>query len=162
MPVIRMQLHIRAPLEICFDAARSIDLHMVSASQTRERAVAGRTSGLIELGESVTWEAVHFGVKQRLTAVITEFERPFRFVDEMETGAFKRFWHEHRFTQADGGTLMVDTFDYEAPMGLLGKVADQLFLKRYMTAFLSRRNLCIRDEAQRLADVNSGRSAAAR
>ncbi|MFB9330631.1 SRPBCC family protein [Paenibacillus aurantiacus] len=153
MPVIRMQLHIHAPLEMCFDAARSIDLHMVSASQTRERAVAGRTTGLIELGESVTWEAVHFGITQRLTAVITEFERPYRFVDEMENGAFKRFWHEHRFIPDDNGTLMVDTFDYESPLGMLGKLADHLFLKRYMARFLLKRNICIQEEAQRQASV---------
>ncbi|MFC4100925.1 SRPBCC family protein [Paenibacillus xanthanilyticus] len=151
MPVIHMQLQIRAPLEICFDAARSIDLHMVSASHTRERAIAGRTSGLIELGESVTWEAVHFGVKQRLTAVITEFERPYRFVDEMEAGAFKRFWHEHRFTPVEGGTLMEDTFDYDSPLGALGRLADRLFLKRYMYDFLLKRNRCIQETAERWA-----------
>ncbi|UUZ92915.1 hypothetical protein LJK87_48025 [Paenibacillus sp. P25] len=50
MPVIRTELFIRAPIEVCFDLARSIDIHAESTSQTRERAVGGRTSGLIELG----------------------------------------------------------------------------------------------------------------
>ena len=57
-----------------FDLSRSIDFHMESASKTQERAIEGKTCGLIELGETVTWEAVHFGVKQQLTTKITAME----------------------------------------------------------------------------------------
>lgn len=149
MPVIRTELFIRAPIEVCFDLARSIDIHAESTSQTRERAVGGRTSGLIELGESVTWEAVHLGVKQRLTAKITELERPHYFVDEMVKGAFKGFKHTHRFEPRDQGTLMTDMFDYESPLGLLGKLADRLFLEEYMRAFLVKRNGYIKQVAER-------------
>lgn len=92
MPVIRLETIIHAPLQVCFDVSRSIDLHMESTAETGERAIAGVTSGLIGLGEFVTWEAVHFGIRQRLTAKITEFEEPRLFVDEMVSGAFKRFY----------------------------------------------------------------------
>ncbi len=50
MPLIELSTGIRAPIERVFDLARSIDAHVASTGQTRERAVAGRTSGLIELG----------------------------------------------------------------------------------------------------------------
>ena len=79
MPKIELTTEIAAPIEVVFDLARSIDLHEQSTSQTNEKAVAGRTSGLIELGESVTWEATHFFVRQRLTARIVKFERPTHF-----------------------------------------------------------------------------------
>lgn len=62
------------------------------------------TGGLVELGQSVTWEAVHFGIKQLLTAKITELHYPHYFVDEMVSGAFKRFRHVHEFISADGRT----------------------------------------------------------
>ncbi|TCM96410.1 hypothetical protein EV294_105277 [Paenibacillus sp. BK033] len=148
MPVIVQTLFIEAPIDVCFDLSRSIELHMSSTSQTKERAVKGRTSGLIELGETVTWEAVHFGVRQRLTAVISEYERPCRFVDEMVEGAFKRFKHEHRFESRDGGTLMTDIFDYTSPLGPLGSLADVLFLRSYMERFLMQRNSCIKRQAE--------------
>jgi hypothetical protein len=74
MPIIKTELQINAPIEICFDLARSIDIHAQSTSQTKEKAVGGVTGGLIEYGQSVTWEATHFGIKQRLTAKITEME----------------------------------------------------------------------------------------
>lgn len=152
MPVIRMEVEIDAPQQICFDLARSIDSHMESTARTREKAIGGVTSGLIRLGESVTWEAVHFGVKQRLTAKITEMEEPWFFVDEMVQGAFKRFYHKHEFIPlGEKKTRMIDTFDYTSPLGVLGKLADTLILERYMRRFLLERNLYLKEKAERQA-----------
>jgi ligand-binding SRPBCC domain-containing protein len=148
MPTVRLQTWIQAPISRCFDLSRDIDLHPQSAAQTREEAIAGVTSGLIGPGETVTWEAVHFGIRQRLTAKITEFDRPYRFVDEMVQGAFKRFRHTHRFTEANGGTLIEETFDYTSPLGLLGRIADILFLQWYMYRFLQRRNAYLKQVAE--------------
>ncbi|MFC5447977.1 SRPBCC family protein [Paenibacillus aestuarii] len=149
MPTIIIELEIQAPVELCFDLARSIDIHAQSTSQTKERAVGGVTQGFIELGQSVTWEAVHFGIRQRLTAKITEMEYPHRFVDEQVQGAFKGFWHSHSFIPVGDGTRMIDTFIYEAPLGVLGRIADVLFLRRYMHNFLLTRNLYIKQAAEK-------------
>jgi len=154
LPTILIEVHIQAPVELCFDLARSIDIHAQSTSQTKERAIGGVTQGLIELGQSVTWEAVHFGIKQRLTAQITEMEYPRRFVDEQVQGAFKCFWHSHTFLPVEDGTRMIDTFIYEAPLGVLGKIADVLFLKRYMHKFLLTRNLYIKQAAEKNLQSN--------
>ena len=81
MPTIELTTRINAPIEKVFDLARSIDLHMESTKHTGEQAIAGLVSGLIELGETVTWRAKHFGVWQILTSKITEFEQPYSFVD---------------------------------------------------------------------------------
>jgi hypothetical protein len=72
MMVIQLSTSIAAPPERVFDLVRSIDAHQQSAEGTKERAVAGVTHGLIGLGNEVTWEATHFGIKQRLTVRITE------------------------------------------------------------------------------------------
>jgi ligand-binding SRPBCC domain-containing protein len=110
--------------------------------------VDGVTSGLLGPGDEVTWEATHFGVRQRLTSRITEFDPPSRFVDEMVRGAFRRFRHEHQFLAAEGGTEMVDIFDYMSPLGPLGSVADHLFLRRYMTRLLRERNAYLKHVAE--------------
>lgn len=148
MPIIRMAMQINAPVQVCFDLARSIDIHMESTSQTKEVAINRRTSGLIEYGETVTWEATHFFVRQQLTTKITEFERPYRFVDEMVSGAFQGFRHEHIFVSNDNGTLMTDIFDYTSPFGILGKVADLIFLRFYMERLLLKRNKYIKNKAE--------------
>src|SRR5919206_6630 len=136
MPVIRLETFIRAPVEVCFDLARDVEAHMASTAETGERAVAGVTSGVLGLNDEVTWEAKHLGVRQRLTSKITALERPRMFVDEMQRGAFKSLRHLHLFEEKNGGTLMKDEMSYASPLGMLGRMADRLFLENYMRRFL--------------------------
>ena len=148
MALIQLTTRIVAPAERVFDLARSIDAHMASTSQSGERAVEGRTSGLIEEGETVTWEATHFGVKQRLKVKMTKVERPFVFEDEMVAGAFSSMSHQHRFEEINGETEMSDRFEFRAPLGFLGRLAERLFLTKYMTSFLKKRNEELKEMAE--------------
>ncbi len=148
MPVINLETRIAAPLETTFDLARSVDLHIESTAHTNEKAVAGRTSGLIGFDEEVTWEATHFGLRQRLTARIVTFNRPHHFRDSMVSGAFRRFDHDHYFETDGAHTVMRDVFDYTSPLGILGNLADWLFLKRYMQRLLVIRNKLIKTVAE--------------
>ena len=148
MPIIKLETSINAPIERVFDLARSIDLHADSMAHTNEKAVAGVTKGLINLGETVTWEATHFGIRQRLTSKITVCERPTKFSDTMVSGAFARLDHDHFFTEIDGKTLMRDVFDYDSPLGILGKLADFLILENYMKNLLTVRNELIKRVAE--------------
>jgi ligand-binding SRPBCC domain-containing protein len=148
MPVIEIETLIEAPAEIVFDLSRSIDLHKLSTAKTNEEAIAGVTTGLISMNESVTWRARHFGVYQTLTSKITEFDRPKYFVDEMVKGTFRSFKHEHNFQQQNGTTVMRDIFDYKSPFGFFGQLADILFLKRYMSRLLINRNEMIKEFAE--------------
>lgn len=148
MPVIKLETKINAPVDRVFDLARSIDLHTKSASKSNEEAIGGRTSGLINLDETVTWRAKHLGIRQTLTSKITQFERPFHFRDSMLRGIFKRIDHDHFFEKIADGTLMRDRFDYDAPLWILGNLADFLFLEKYMTDFLIERNRLIKEVAE--------------
>jgi ligand-binding SRPBCC domain-containing protein len=148
MPRIEIKTKIKANKNIVFDLSRSIDLHKISTEQTNEKAIAGKTSGLIGINESVTWRAKHFGVYQNLTSKITEFDKPNYFVDEMQKGAFKEFKHEHHFVELNGETLMTDIFNYKSPLGFLGKFADKVFLKKYMTELLTERNRVVKEFAE--------------
>lgn len=139
MPVIRIETLIHAPPEACFDLARDVEAHIASAARTKERAVGGVTTGLLDLGDEVTWEATHFGIRQQLTSRITRFDRPRMFTDEMVRGTLGGFEHLHEFSPESAGTRMVDVFTYRAPLGLLGRLADVLFLERYMRDFLTER-----------------------
>lgn len=140
MPLITVETFVAAPIEICFDFARDIDIHTQTVwKHTREKAVTGVTTGRIGLEDTVTFEATHFW-RQRLTAKVVEFERPYRFVDEMQKGSFKRLKHIHEFYEVDGGTMMRDTLDFQAPLGILGWVADTFVLRHYMKRFIMARN----------------------
>jgi ligand-binding SRPBCC domain-containing protein len=139
---------IHAPIQRCFDLSRSIDLHLLSTARTGERAVAGVTSGLIGLGERVTWRAKHLGFWQELTSEITAWNRPVYFRDTMVRGAFRSLEHDHYLTELGNGlTEMRDELRFAAPVPLLGRVAE-MFLRPYMSGFLRERNEVLRRVAE--------------
>ena len=153
MPLIEIKTLINSDIQTCFDLSRDIDFHKASLEHSNEKAIDGKTSGLIELGQWVTWEAKHFGFTQQLTSKITQFDAPNYFVDEMVFGAFKSFRHEHIFQTENDATVMIDKFHFKSPFGILGKLANVLFLKRYMTNLLTRRNNFLKTKAEEISKL---------
>ena len=140
---------IQAPLARCFDLARSIEVHLLGNTHWGEQATAGTRTGLIGMGEQVTWRARHFGVSQELTSAITAFDPPTYFQDTMLRGAFRSMQHDHHFrTLDDGSTEMRDDFRFSAPLGPLGWIAERLVLARYMRNLLAERNAIIKQVAE--------------
>ncbi len=148
MNKIELSTFIDAPIDRCFDLARSIDLHKISVQQTQEVAIGGVTSGLLGPNQKVLWQATHLGFRQTLETRMSKYTRPFFFCDEMVSGAFNSLIHDHFFYVMNNSTVMIDHFYYEAPLGLLGEAADLIFLKRYLTKLLTRRNEVIKDYAE--------------
>ena len=140
---------ISAPLERCFDLARSIEVHLLGNTHSGEQATAGIRTGVIGPGEQVTWRARHFGVRQHLTSAITAFRPPTYFQDTMLRGAFHSMQHDHHFrTLPNGLTEMRDDFRFSAPLGPLGWIAERVVLRLYMTSLLRDRNTVIKQVAE--------------
>ena len=151
MVTLQQVTTISAPIERCFDLARSVEVHVAGNTHFGEQAVAleGETSGLLELGDVVTWRARHFFIRQRLTSRITAFDAPFYFQDTMLRGAFRSMQHDHYFrTLSPGETEMRDVFRFAAPMPFLGSLAERLVLGRYMGALLHERNAVVKRIAE--------------
>lgn len=148
MPLIQLETYINSSIEVCFDLARSVDLHIISTAKTGEKAIAGVTTGLMNLTDFVTWEATHLGIRQTLTSQITEMNRPFHFKDEQVKGAFKNFIHTHSFEVKNGAVLMKDDFEFVSPLGFIGNLFNSIFLTNYMTKLLVNRNKVIKEFAE--------------
>ena len=140
MTTINLITTINASKEIAFNISRDIDVHQKSASPTKERAIDGITSGLINYNETVTWRGKHFGFYLTHKSRITAMSHYDYFVDEMEEGKFKSFKHEHFFEEKNGVTIMKDKLQYEIPFGFIGQLFDFMFLKRHLKNFLLERN----------------------
>ena len=140
MSTIELTTVIPAPIERCFDLSRDIDVHRGSMVASREEAVGGTTTGLIGLGEEVTWRARHFGLVWHMTSRITEMRRPTWFVDEMLQGPFRSFRHEHRLEHRGEVTVMRDVVHYRLPLGLLGVLGDAVVIRWYLRHLLTTRN----------------------
>ena len=138
--VSRIELVTRATCtaERLFDVSLSIDAHTGSMRASGETAVAGVTSGQIGLGETVTWRAKHFGLWFTMTSVISELDRPHRFVDEQVRGPFRRFHHVHTFRQEGDETVMTDAVTLASP--IFGRLAERLVLVPYLRRLLRQRN----------------------
>ncbi|MDH6254405.1 ligand-binding SRPBCC domain-containing protein [Chryseobacterium sp. H1D6B] len=148
MSEIYIETCVKADIHKVFDLARDIDLHQQSVSKSREKAIAGRTSGLIEENETVTWRAKHLGVYQTHTSKIVSMEKPYQFTDIMLEGTFKSLKHQHIFKEKEGFTLMIDKFEFESPFGIIGKLFNRFFLTNYLRNFLLERNAVIKKTAE--------------
>jgi ligand-binding SRPBCC domain-containing protein len=142
---------INAPVERCFDLARSIEVHVLGNVHFGENALAvgDVNSGLIDMGQTVVWRARHFWVWQTLTSRMTAFDRPAFFEDTMLRGAFKSMRHEHLFRSLPAGaTEMKDVLIFSAPLPVLGRLAELLVLRRYMQKLLHERNVVLKQVAE--------------
>ena len=151
--MIHLEEHteIHAPMQRCFDLARSVEVHLLSNVHSGEQALAtgGITSGLVGLNGEVTWRARHLGVWQNLTSRTTGFRAPEFFQVTMVRGIFRVMQADHVFRTLPGGvTEMVDRFRVAAPLPVLGVIAERLFLRRYMRALLLERNAVIKRVAE--------------
>jgi len=144
MTVITLHIEIKSTVEEAFQLSLDIDFHKKTASHTKEEAIAGVTSGIIKYNETVTWRGKHFGVYLTHTSLISAYEAPTYFVDEMIEGNFKSFKHQHFFEQKEDTVFMKDIITYDTPYGIFGKLFDSLFLKRYMKDFIENRNSTIK------------------
>lgn len=153
MPMVTLEeiTWIQAPIERCFDLARSVEVHLEGNRHWGETAVAvaGVTSGLVGISQRVTWRAKHFGIWQQLTSEITTMEPPAYFQDKMIQGVFRFMKHDHFFQPLPSGqTEMKDVFCFAAPLPVLGRVAEIVLLRRYMQALLHERNVVIQQIAE--------------
>lgn len=148
MAEIQLETIIHATAEVCFDLVRDIRVHTETTMETDERAVAGVTRGMIALGQTVTFEGTHFGMRQRMTVKVTEYERPRLFVDEMIEGTFRSFRHVHEFVEFSGITTMRDTLTWVSPLGPIGRIVDKLLLENHLRDLVARRNLRLKAIAE--------------
>ena len=148
--MVRIELTtlIHAPIERCFDLSRSIDLHIASTDGTREQAVKGVTSGLIDLHQEVTWRGRHFGLPVWHRSRITLLDRPYHFQDRMVHGLFRHFCHDHFFAVQSSATVMKDLMEFEAPLAFVGSLAEKYLLRRHMVSLLNQRNATIKKTAE--------------
>ena len=72
------------------------------------------------------------GIKLHWVTEITHVQELQFFVDEQRFGPYKFWHHKHFLKQVDGGVEMFDLVHYQLPMGLLGKLGNELFVKKQL------------------------------
>ena len=149
MTTVRVETLLPASPEAAFDLAADLEEHVRSAGTSGERIVATTAAGRpIRLGDEVTFEARHLGLRWRLTSRITAHDRPRCLVDETIRSPFRSFRHEHLFEpvpiESGEGTRMIDVLTFSAPLGAL----TEPILARHLERFLRTRNAHLKKAAE--------------
>ncbi len=71
-----------------------------------------------------------FGIPLYWMTEITHVKDKEYFIDEQRFGPYSLWHHQHHFKAIDGGVEMTDIIHYKVPLGILGKFANQLFVKK--------------------------------
>lgn len=115
--------------------------------------VAIETMGTPGLGYEVTLRVRQFGVVQmRWKVRITEYQPPYRMVDEQISGPFKTWKQIRDLRTVPGGTELRDTVEYDVPFGPLGRLAYHLVIRREIERMFAYRQKATKDliESQQL------------
>ncbi len=81
-------------------------------------------------GTLIDYELTLARIRFHWQTLIQEFEAESRFVDVQQRGPYRRWHHEHLFEEDADGTWVIDRVDYEMPLGLLGRMAHALWVRR--------------------------------
>lgn len=153
MPQIIEKTEIESDIETCFNLARDVDFYKQSLKHKNEIPIMGKISGLVEEGDTITWETNHLGFVQHLTLKISGLKKPYVFTDEMTDGSFKSYRHDHIFEKRNGKTVMIDKLHFTSKFGILGKIVDILILKRHIRSVMITRNEILKQRAEELSKL---------
>ncbi|HEV2709974.1 MAG TPA: SRPBCC family protein [Edaphobacter sp.] len=139
MFVVSDRIHVHAPIERCFLLSTSLELVQQSLKMQLVAGQSSRAGGLVEDGDRLMWKGWVFGMPQRHVSLISKYERPNFFQDTMEQGRFRRFQHDHSFTEIGGRTLLNDKIRFSLPLGAVTRPVGQLVVTPYVAGLLRHR-----------------------
>ncbi|WP_348267642.1 hypothetical protein P8936_18095 [Edaphobacter paludis] len=139
MFVVSDKIHINAPIDRCFLLSTSLELVERSLKMRLEESGSTRASGLVEGGDRLMWRGWVFGLPQLHESLITKYERPDFFQDTMGRGRFKRFQHDHFFSEIGGRTLLNDKVRFSLPLGWMMRPVGRTLVVPHVARLLRRR-----------------------
>ncbi len=148
MEKIEFNTHIKAPIQRCFDLARSIDFHKISISAVKEESIAGITTGLIGHNQRALMQSQLWGRYFTTELKIAKFTPPYFLSYEIVDSTFQSIVHDYYFYDISEETVMVNHFYYRPRWGLIGDIVNFLFLQNYLTRTITKRNDLLRDYAE--------------
>jgi len=72
---------------------------------------------------------IMYFIKLRWRTLITDYEKPHKFVDQQIKGPYSLWHHTHTFKEKEGGTLICDNVTYAIPFGIIGRFMHGIYIK---------------------------------
>jgi ligand-binding SRPBCC domain-containing protein len=83
------------------------------------------------------------GIKLDWMTEITHMKEYQYFVDEQRIGPYSMRHHQHKIEPIEGGVLMTDIITYQPPLGIIGSIAQNLFIKRQLQKIFDYREFAL-------------------
>ncbi|PQJ23278.1 SRPBCC family protein [Tenacibaculum sp. SG-28] len=92
-------------------------------------------------GQIITYKVGIFpGVKQNWVTEITHVKEHEFFIDEQRFGPYSMWHHEHWFEALSNDTTkIIDKVSYKIPLGVLGRILQQIFIKKKLIEIFEHR-----------------------
>lgn len=120
--------------------SRADNLEKITPSYMRFNITSPVTDKPIYAGEVITY-VIHpvLGIPLRWMTEITHVKEGAYFVDEQRQGPYGLWHHQHHFEAVEGGVKMTDIVHYSLPLGILGRIAHALFVRRQLEGIFAYR-----------------------
>ncbi len=102
-----------------------------------------RADDMMATGASIEYRLRVFGIPIGWHTCIECWEDKRHFVDSQTRGPYRAWWHEHRFSEQNGHTVMEDRVYYSLPFGILGRLLNRLLIAHQLRATFNYRAAAI-------------------
>lgn len=100
----------------------------------------------MKAGTLIDYTIKVMALRLRWRTLISQYDPPHAFVDEQLKGPYRLWQHRHSFREVEGGTLISDEVTYALPLGILGRIAHSLFVRRQLQGIFAHRARVIGEE----------------
>ena len=142
---LHRELYVSRPLPEVFEFfSRAENLERLTPPWMMFRVL---TPGPIEMteGTTIAYALRVRGIPLRWLTLIERWNPPFEFVDIQTKGPYSLWRHTHRFSEIDGGTLIVDTVEYAMPLGVLGRLIHRIQVAEDLSLIFDYREQVVRE-----------------
>ncbi len=97
--------------------------------------IHGNSPQALAPGARIEYRIRWLALTLRWVTRISRWSPPVEFQDVQEKGPYRTWRHTHRFDPATGGGVVIrDRVEYELPLGILGRLAHRLVVRRQLEA----------------------------
>jgi len=131
MYILRRQQHLEADIEELWDFLKNpYNLNVITPPDLNFEIVSDVPDTMFN-GLIIEYRiTIPFIGKQNWVTEIKHINEGHSFVDEQRLGPYKFWYHYHEISKTNTGVRSSDTVYYQPPMGMAGKIMNQVFIRR--------------------------------
>jgi ligand-binding SRPBCC domain-containing protein len=143
--LLMREIYIRKPLSEVFSFFNRPENLAIITPKKLGFKIYTPTPIKMEKGTLIDYTIKILGFTFHWRTLITTYESPICFVDEQLTGPYAFWNHQHTFSEYNEGTLMKDMVHYALPLGYIGILAHEFFVKKQINYIFDYRTKIIND-----------------